>query len=485
MADATTTDTHVRGASALAVALAAVGGAAVGARVVAATGGRVVVPALVIAVVLRLHAHRSTSPGTARDRARLASVVVLVATAAFLRAGAEWRDVSDVEFGPWRGWATVESDPAPRGSAMVVVVRLDEKRFETWAYGRHRSSAGSLEAGDLVWLAGTTSAIGDATARRRSAVRHVVGRVRLEFIADIRDGSPGAVAANRVRGMLRSSAERSMDARHAALFTGLVIGDDARQDPSMVEEFRDAGLSHLTAVSGQNVAFVLLAAGPLLRRLSPWARWSSTLALIAGFAAVARGEPSVLRAGVMAALSATAFTVGRPVSPLRLLGLAVSGLVLVDPFLVHSVGFWLSVGATAGVCALAPVIERRLPGPSWLTMPLSLTIAAQAGVAIPALVVFGRLPAVALLANPAASAVAGFVMLAGIPSATASAMASELGAPSIGDALMWPVAVGTRWVADVAGVAAALPLPAASSIAAWTALAAWLALRRPRTPVPF
>ncbi|MFM2182471.1 MAG: putative competence protein ComEC [Actinomycetota bacterium] len=367
---------------------------------------------------------------------------------------------------------------------MVVVVELDGKRFETWAYGRHRRAVGALEAGDRVRLAGTRSSIAEADARRRSAVRHVLGRFRIDLIADVRDGSLGAVAANRVRALLRSSAERSMDARYAALFTGLVIGDDARQDPSMVEAFRDAGLSHLTAVSGQNVAFVLLAAGPLLRRLSPWLRWCSTLALIAGFAAVARGEPSVLRAGVMAALSVTAFTVGRPVHPLRLLGLAVTGLVLVDPFLVHSVGFWLSVGATAGVCALSPVVERRLPGPRWLAMPLSLTIAAQAGVAIPALVVFGRLPAVALLANPAASAVAGFVMLAGIPSAVLSAVLSALGAPSTGDAVMWPVAVGTRWVADVAGVAAALPLPAAGSIAAWTVLAAWLALRRPRTPVP-
>ena len=41
----------------------------------------------------------------------------------------------------------------------------------------------------------------------------------------------------------------------------------------MIERFRASGLGHLTAVSGQNVAFLLAAAGPLLRRARPSTRW--------------------------------------------------------------------------------------------------------------------------------------------------------------------------------------------------------------------
>jgi competence protein ComEC len=39
----------------------------------------------------------------------------------------------------------------------------------------------------------------------------------------------------------------------AALFRGLVVGDDRAQSDAMIERFRASGLSHLTAVSGQNV----------------------------------------------------------------------------------------------------------------------------------------------------------------------------------------------------------------------------------------
>ena len=130
----------------------------------------------------------------------------------------------------------------------------------------------------------------------------------------------------------------------------------------LLDAFRTSGLSHLTAVSGQNVAYVLAAALPLLRRLRAWWRWAATVGLVTWFMAITRFEPSILRAGVMALLAATAYVRGYQVRPVRVLALAVLLLVLVDPLLVWSVGFWLSVGATAGVCVVGPwLLPRWMP----------------------------------------------------------------------------------------------------------------------------
>ena len=240
-----------------------------------------------------------------------------------------------------------------------------------------------------------------------------------------------------------------MNADDAALFSGLVIGDDARESPAMVTAFRSSGLSHLTAVSGENVIFLLAAASPLLRRLRPWWRWGATVALIAWFMVLTRFEPSVLRAGVMAMLASSSFVLGRQQSVIRLLAWTISILVLVDPMLVWSVGFWLSTGATAGVCLVAPPLARRLPGPSWLRVPISVTLGAQVGVALPSWLVFHRLPLVSLPANLLAVPVAGFVMLFGIPAGLLSAVVAPL-APVV----MAPCAAGSRWVFTVAYLAA-------------------------------
>ncbi len=233
-------------------------------------------------------------------------------------------------------------------------------------------------------------------------------------------------------------------------------------------------------MSGQNVALVVAAASPLLRRARPLARWAATLALIAWFVVLTRAEPSVLRAGTMAALGATAFALGRQREPLRLLAVAVVGLLLVDPLLAWSVGFWLSVGATAGVTGAGPPLARRLHRLGPLAMPVAVTLGAQVGVAIPSVVVFGRLPLVGLVANLLAVPVAGLVMLYGLP---ASLLAGAV--PPLAPPLVAPVGWGAWWVDAVATVGAVAEPDPPWSWVGWGLIAAALAmlLARSRSPM--
>ncbi|MEQ1872424.1 MAG: ComEC/Rec2 family competence protein [Ilumatobacteraceae bacterium] len=380
-----------------------------------------------------------------------------------------WQAAHPRHLGEYSGWAELVSDPAPFGVGLRVTVEIEGERFDAWLYGGQRRKMIDAQAGEYVWLQGHRSEL--TSGARRAAVRHVVGRFTPTVMADVVDGSALNRASNRVRRSLRTVAESTMGDDDAALFAGLVIGDDARQRVEVIETFRGAGLSHLTAVSGQNVAFVLAAALPLLRRLRPWWRWAATVAVVAWFMALTRFEPSVLRAGVMAMLAATAYVRGAQASPVRLLSLAVTALVVVDPLLVWSVAFWLSVGATAGVCVLGPWFRSRLPGPRWVRLPLSITIGAQLGVALPSLMVFHRLPVVSLPANLLAVPVAGFVMLYGLPAGIVAAWLPN----ALKALVMLPAEWGTHWVALVARVGYAVEPAPLWSAACWLfGLVTWL-----------
>ena len=185
--------------------------------------------------------------------------------------------------------------------------------------------------------------------------------------------------------------------------------------------------------------------------------------VIGWFAVITRLEPSVLRASCMAGLSAVAFALGRERSAVRLLFVSVTILVAVDPLLVWSVGFWLSVGATFGVVAIAPVLEPRLTGPSWWTNGLAVTLGAQLGVLLPSWLVFGRMPALGIPANLLAVPVAGFVMLYGLP----AALLASLLPPPVAVVVMEPATLGTRWVALVARTSAGLEPSGATAVAIW------------------
>lgn len=371
-------------------------------------------------------------------------VIVLLVLTATWRGDAAREALSPDELGPYQGWVRLVDDPKPFDRSTRVIFEIEGERFESWVRGRARQQrARRWRGGEYVYVAGDRVRL-DPVRSGRVAWQHVVGGFTIDWASDVYAGSGVDRASNRVRAAIVRGAS-TLPGDDGSLFRGLVVGDDRDQPKEMIDRFRASGLSHLTAVSGQNVAFVLAAAGPFLRGLRPWWRWAVTLALIGWFVSLTRFEPSIVRAGAMASMSATAFVLGRLRSPTRLLALAVIGLLLVDPLLARSVGFWLSVGATGGVAAIGPWLAARLAWLGPMAMPTGVTLGAQLGVIIPALLVFGRLPLVSVPANLLAVPVAGFVMLYGLPAGLIAGFV-----PPLAPIVMFPCRVGVRWVDTVA-----------------------------------
>ena len=288
--------------------------------------------------------------------------------------------------------------------------------------------------------------------------------------------------ANGVRHRVLAGGE-ALGPTDRALVAGFLVGDDRDLPPTVAADFRAAGLSHLLVVSGANVTLALALVAPLLLRFSLFGRLVGGAAALLLFCAMTRFEPSVLRAGAMSGLALLATFVGRPVSGLRVLALAGAGLVLVDPFLVHSLGFGLSCGASAGILLLAGPLARRLPGPRLVREPLAVTAAAQVGVAPSALRAFGNLPLAALPANLAAAPAAAALSLWGLASGLAGGlMAPVAGSFDRGPAalLQLPTAALAGWIRGVAHTAARRPVMIGPRPAVLIAVAVgwWIARRR-------
>ena len=150
------------------------------------------------------------------------------------------------------------------------MLEVEGERYELWVRGRVPAPAGRRVEGGRAgaWSAGSGWPL---DADRRSASPAARGGS-----SSRPTGSATSAPATRRRPRRTGSAAlieagwRVLPADRAALARGLVIGDDRDQPQEMVQRFRDSGLSHLTAVSGQNVALLLAAAGPLLRRPGRW-----------------------------------------------------------------------------------------------------------------------------------------------------------------------------------------------------------------------
>ena len=308
--------------------------------------------------------------------------------------------------------------------------------------------------------------------------QHVKGRFQVASVAEQRfAASPLLRSAQRVRDLVSTSASSfNFDERN--LFTGLVIGDDSKQSEEMVSAFRKSGLAHLVAVSGQNVAFVLAGLSPLLRRLNRRWRTLMTILILVWFVVITRIEPSVVRAALMAGAAYLSVAMGRPTRTLRLIALTVFAAIAVDPLLAWSVGYFMSVGATLGLCLGAEKLEKIIRGPQWLARLLSATLSAQFGVIPVVIFVFGVPSVFGIVANVLAVPIAGLVMLIGLPLGLFAGVIENLGRSEFAMVLMWPVQVGVRWVWWVAEIFARLNVGPVFNLGLWIAvLVVLLALR--------
>lgn len=275
-------------------------------------------------------------------------------------------------------------------------------------------------------------------------------------------GSPTPVqgVAGRIRAGLRA-ASAGLPADTAGLLPGLVIGDTSRLSPALRQDFQTTGMTHLVAVSGANVAIVLAAVLVLARwlRLGPRAGPAAAGLALAGFVVLARPSASVLRAAAMGLVIVLALGTGRARAALPALAAAVLGLLLVEPALSRSVGFALSVAATAGLLVLAPPMRqwfaRRLPG--WLADAIAIPLAAQCACAPLIAAISAQVSLVAVPANLLAAPAVVPATLFGVLTALAAPWC-----PPLGRALAQLAGVPAGGIVAVAHLGAGLPGAAVS-----------------------
>ncbi len=323
------------------------------------------------------------------------------------------------------------------------------------ASGDEAGRLGVLESGDRVVVRGRLGPLSGFDLRWRT--QHVVGALSVDRLVDARGPRDVPLRlANAVRRLVLAGGS-SLPGTERALLAGFLVGDTRDVPDAVTDDFRAAGLSHLLAVSGANLVFVLAAVAPLLRRRSLPARALVGAFVVVLFGTMTRWEPSVLRAAAMAMVTLSATALGRAVDGVRVLALAAGGLLLADPFLLRSVGFLLSCGASAGILLFAEAIARRLPGPTLLRETAGVTLAAQLGTAPILLPVFGSVPLIAVPANLIAVPLAAPITVVGLGAGIAGGLLRPVW-PGAATTLQLPVLGLVRAVELVAQQAARTPL---------------------------
>ena len=311
---------------------------------------------------------------------------------------------------------------------------------------------------------------------------HVVLRASAWETVGRRRGIAGL--GDRLRDRVERAVSSGTSGVRRGIVLGVVLGEDENLPGSVRDDFRASGLTHLLAVSGQNVAFIVAGVHGLgwLLRLSRAVRELAVLLSIGAYVLAVGWQPSVVRAGVAGALVSLAWLAARPRD--RWHFLAVGALVLLawTPTSLLEPGFQLSFAAVAAIFVAVP--RLRLVADGWSVPTLAVdafAVSIACGLATAPIVLFhfDRAPLYTVVANALAFPAVPAVLALGLSAGTAS-----LVSPEAAGTLAWLAGWAGAWLELVARVVAGIPgaqVDTRSALALTAAVAVgWSVARRVR-----
>lgn len=314
----------------------------------------------------------------------------------------------------WADWVKNETVTV---SGDVTRIQLRESDSVVWM---HVDSAGFRRDSVTTWLALRTGGrfVIDSVHVDWEEGTSLVASVRLDRIRDSRNpglfdygawmrtngwrlvgevlrvesATPAGWGVASIRSGIRATLREQYSAKTAPFVVAFLLGDRTLLSSDVRMSFSRAGLSHIMAVSGLHVGFVLAPVWFLIQRLGMGAAqrvsgFAMLVGVMAGYAVLTGLSISVLRATLMAVLFGAARLFHFPSTPLNILCASAFMLLSVRPSDMLEPGFQLSYAAVflllTWMPALTDRVENRvrIPLVRWLITMLSVTLIVQIGMA--------------------------------------------------------------------------------------------------------
>ncbi|MEI6133066.1 MAG: DNA internalization-related competence protein ComEC/Rec2 [Bacillota bacterium] len=320
--------------------------------------------------------------------------------------------------------AKVNSYPKFKGDLSEYEIEIDggKVKLSTWKVKK------GLEPGDIVEIIGKITA--PEGSRNPGGFDNKAYLINKGISGEIFVGekdikvtghynvNPLFVFGQSIKNLLINSIRSVLPEKNAALLNSMLIGYTDDLDQETKQDFSDSGLSHLMAVSGMNVTFVLIPILFLSKLFGVKRKRSGIVGLfslivfifITGFAA------SIVRASIMAAVILVAKMIDRESDFGTSIALASIIMIVVNPMIVFDLGFQFSFSATIGIVIMGGKLSnwmqhKRLAKP--LAEVLSVTLAAQLAV-LPIMVnYFNQISLISVISNLLVVPLSGLITVLG------------------------------------------------------------------------
>ena len=270
---------------------------------------------------------------------------------------------------------TIVSDPQEKEYKTKYILKIDtinsDKKYKnTKVILYTKKEKETLKYGDKIELVGNFKLAqerrnpGGFDYRFYLKTKKIYGIVTTKNTKKLKENNVNIISmiANKTANVIKNQSKKLLKNREACLLIGLLIGDTDEIDEETKEDFRNSNLTHMLAVSGLHVSYVLLGVNYIITKVKIHKKLSKIIVmlLILFFILVTGATPSVLRAGTMTIYLIIGCIFYRRISVFSSLNLSLLVIIIMNPYCLFDVGLQLSYAGTIGIVYLYPIIKEKI-----------------------------------------------------------------------------------------------------------------------------
>ena len=195
-------------------------------------------------------------------------------------------------------------------------------------------------------------------------INKIYGIIRVDLYTNIiikhqKNLSNFKLLIHKIREKLKQNIQELLTKETYALGIGILIGDNSRINEKIVEDFKNSNLSHMLAVSGAHINYVVLTVSILFtkKRAGIKAQRVVTIMMMLFFMELTQMTSSVVRAGISCIIYMLASLLYRKADVINAMAISTLLILLNNPFKLFDIGFQLSYAGTLGIILFCNLIN--------------------------------------------------------------------------------------------------------------------------------
>ncbi|MBO5349386.1 MAG: DNA internalization-related competence protein ComEC/Rec2 [Clostridia bacterium] len=146
----------------------------------------------------------------------------------------------------------------------------------------------------------------------------------------------------------------------ASICSAIILGDKSNLDDTVIENFSESSLSHILAISGMHMTYIITILSTILKFCDKKKRKIIIIVVIILFCNLVGNSESIVRASIMVIINLLGSLLHRKSDSITNLSISALLILIVNPYAIKSMSFVLSFGGTLGIILFSNLIKDKM-----------------------------------------------------------------------------------------------------------------------------